>query len=340
MAFTELAFEQFLIALEATRLTAESSPTHLITAGGKIKPTKTVRKAKEARGTLALNYRGVVTAKGGEWETMSEEADLNTLLAWLNVFVAPVTTPTTPASGVLTRDWAFVRSITSDNRKTFTGWFGDANIQVFRHDGCFGTELTLAADATADDGVLTFKAKGSAGPATKVSDPTVPAAIAGVLIPAATLQCFMDTSSAIGTTEITGRVLSAEHTIRTGMVAKRWGAGPTATLGHTGVGVQAVSAITTKIRMEVPDMTQFDGWAANTSYKTRMVYNGAAIETVSGPITYYNSLTVDTYGPIEVLDLGENAGSNRVYELTIEGYVDSTLASDLRVMVRCERTTL
>lgn len=336
----EIAFEQFSAALESTRGTAIATPTHLVHQGGILTPTKSTRWAEEHRGTLAANYRSVVTRKGCEWKTIAEDADTASLIWWLNLFVAPVTTPTTPSGATTAKDWTFVRSLTSDNLKSFTGWFGDPNVQTWKAGYCVGTELTLKADATADDGVLAMSAKGLGQPMSKASAPTVPAAIAGPLLPAQFLECWIDTTSAIGTTPITGRVLSAEHTIRTGVTTKTLGGGPTASLGYSAIGRQQVSAITTKVRLELFDTTQYDLWDNHTSLKLRMRYSGPAIETVTGPATLYHHVEVDTYGPFETLDWGENAGTNRVIELAINGAVDATLASDLRVQVRNTRTAL
>lgn len=336
----EIAFEQFTAALEATRGTVVTPPTHLIHQGGILKPEKTTRWAEEHRGTLASNYRSTVTRKGSSWETKSEDADTGILPWWLQMFVAPNTSPSTPASASLTRDWTFTRGLSSDVLKSFTGYFGDPNVQIWQAGYCMGTEMTLSADAAADDGVLKAKFKGMGWPFTKVSAPTVPAAIAGPLLPAQLLQCWIDTSNAIGTTAITGRVLGAEHTIRTGVTFKTLGGGPTANLGFSAIGRQPVVGVTTKVRLELFDMAQWDLWNDHSTIKLRMRYNGPAIETVAGPLTYYHHVEVDTYGPFEVLDWGENQNSNRVIELTINGSVDSTLGSDLRIQVRNNRTAL
>lgn len=340
MASTELAFETLLLALESTRGTAISAPTHLLNMGGLIAPKNTTRWAKERRGTLAGRYRHVITKKWEEWNTNEEAADPNLLPVLLNMAMAAVTSPTTPSSGVLTRDWTFTRNITSDTIKAATLWFGDPNIMVYR--GAYGMldELVLSSDASADDGVLMVSAKGMVGPTAEVADPTVPASIAGVLLPSQLMRLYIDTSSTIGTTEITGRLLSATHTISTGVTYKNLGGGPTASLGYSSTGRTQEGGIVTKLRFEVPDTTQRQQWEAGTDLKVRVEHHGAVIETVSGPLTYYNGVFVDTYGPFEVIDLGENANSNRTYEMTINGMVDSTLASDCRVLVRSQRTTL
>lgn len=336
MPLTEIAFEQFLAAHETTRGTQITTPTHLIHQGGMVKPTKSVRIAEDFRGELFANYRSAVTRRGLTWETRSEDADVNTLPWWLNIFVkGGVTSPTTPGGATNSRLWTFTRTGSSDDLRSFTGWWGDPAIQVWRNGFCMGQEMTISCDATAEDGVVKAKFKGIGQPWATVADPTVPAAIAGNLMPAQFLQCWIDTSSAIGTTAITGRVLGCEHTIRTGVTDKYMGGGPTAGLGFSDVGRQAVSAVTTTLRLEMPDLTQYTLWENHSTIKLRMRYNGPLIES-----TFYEYLEIDCYGPFDALDWGENAASNRVLQLTINGFKDSTLGSDLSVKVQNARTAL
>jgi len=59
-----------------------------------------------------------------------------------------------------------------------------------------------------------------------------------------------------------------------------------------------------------------------------------------GPPSLYHYVEVDTYGPFEDLVWGENAESNRIIELTINGEYDATLGSDCRVAVQNALTGL
>jgi hypothetical protein len=149
------------------------------------------------------------------------------------------------------------------------------------------------------------------------------------------MSLWIDTSSAFGTTAVTGRLVSASHTLRTGVTFKYLGGGDTATLDFSRTGRSRVIGITTTIVMELPDFTQYDQWLAHDTVKVRVRHNGAVIE--SG---FNHYVQVDTAGPFEALSWGTNADSNRTVELTIEGTYDSTLTSDCQIVVRNARTAL
>lgn len=333
MAFTEIAFERLHLALETTRGTAIASPTHLLNLAGKLTPKQTLHRPKESRGTLVKNYRTKPVRRWGEWEAEGA-ADPNLLPLLLNMAVKPVTSPTTP--GTLSKLWAFVRTVNADDTKTATIWAGDPNVQSWEAD--YGTvdELVIKNDASSEE-VATVSLKGKANFPAKTSAPTSPASIAGDLFPGQQMQVWIDTSSAIGTTAVTGRVISAEHTIPVGYEYKYLAAGPNGGLEYSGLG-RVETAAKTKLVLELPDMTQYDLWAACTTLKVRVRHNGSLIETVS-TVDYYNYFEMDIYGPFDLLEWGEK-GANRVVELTIESQYDVTLGADYRVAVQNARATL
>lgn len=334
----EIPFETFRVALEATRGTAESAPTHLLNLAGKITPNITRYRPSEARGTRARNYRSVDTRKGAEWEAEGD-ADVNMAAVLLNMGVAPVTSPSTPASATLSRLWAFVPNISADNIKSATAWWGDPALDQLLSDYCMLDELVFENDASGEE-VLTVSAKGMGGFPSKVSAPGATAAIAGATMPGQLMQCWIDTGSAIGTTAISGRLISAKHTIRTGTTYKYIAAGPAAALDYGLIGREVVVGMTTELKLELIDYTQYDLWAAGTILKCRTRHNGSLIETVAGPLNFYNYMDFDVYGPAEDLDWDDNEGSNRALNLTINSTYDSTLGSDFRVAVQNARTSL
>lgn len=332
----EIPFETLLGAHEGTRGTAVSPPTHMLNLPGALTPTKTLYRPDEARGTLGKNYRSAVTRRGSEFETDATAADGNLLPWWLNLAVrGGVTTPTTPVGGTLSRLWQFTRNLTADDIRSATLYFGDPNLQVWQADFCMVDEITLENDATDDEGVLMFEVKGQGGKPIAVADPTVPASIVGQIYPAQLMQCWIDVASAIGTTAITGRLLSAKHTITTGVTYKHVAGGPAANLDFALVGRERISAITTELLLELPDLTEYNQWEANNTIRCRVRHNGPLIEG-----SLYHYIEVDTYGPFDGFEWDEHEGSNRVMKLIIEGEVDSTLGSDLRVAVQNTRTAL
>src|SRR5689334_18670730 len=118
----EIIFETFRLALEATRGTAESAPTHLLNHEGKLTPHITRYRPREKRGTRARNYRAVDTRA---WADFEGEGDLDSVLAAVlfNMAVAPDASPATPTDAVTARLWEHIGALTSDNLKTATVWW-------------------------------------------------------------------------------------------------------------------------------------------------------------------------------------------------------------------------
>lgn len=333
MAYTELAFERLHLALETTRGTAIGSPTHLLNLPGKLTPHQTMYRPAESRGTLVRNYRNKVVRKWAEWEAEGA-ADPNILPVLFNLAVKPVTSPTTP--GTLSKLWTFVRSVAADDIKTATLWAGDPNVQSWRAVFAVIDEISIVNDASSEETAV-VSVKGLANFAEKITAPTSPASIAGDVFPGQQMQVWIDTSSAIGTTAVTGRVIAVEHTIPVGVEYKYLAAGPAGGLGYAAIG-RVPTAAKTKLVLELPDMVQYDLWAAATSLKARVRHNGAFIETVA-TVDYYNYFEMDVYGPFDLLDWSEKGG-NRTVELTIESQYDTTLGADFRVAVQNQRGTL
>ena len=333
---TELAYETLSLALEATRGTAVTPPTHALNIAGTIKPYVSQYRPKEQRGTTAMNYRHKIVRKNCTWAG-DGDVDVNYLPVWLNMAVAAVTSPTTPTNGVLTRLWTFARSILTDTIKAATIYWGDPAINQLQSPFCVLEELVFENDGTAE-GVATLNVKGGGLFPAKVAAPTAPASIAGDTLPGLEMQLWVDTASAIGTTAITGRLLKTKHTITTGVTYKYIPAGPTSTFGYLSIGRIPVVGLKTELEFEFADYNQYDQWAAGTDLKVRVRHNGALIESVTPD--YYNYAQFDSYGPYEDLDWGDNQGSNRTVKLVMNSQYDTTLASDFSVMVQNARATL
>jgi hypothetical protein len=339
MAFTELAFERLLFALETTRGTAITSPTHIINIGGKLTPKQTKYKPPDARGTLVKTYRSKTVRKWAELEA-DGAADPNIVPLFLNMVVDNLASPSTPGGATLSRLWEFIPNISADDLKTSTYWFADPVAAAVELRAPFGTidELTFSNDASGEE-VAKVSIKGKSNYPTEGIAVAAPASIAGDLLPGQFMQIWMDTSSAIGTTAVTGRLVKAEHTIRAGIETYKYlAAGPASSLTYQGIG-RGKRDMTTKITLEVPDDTQYALWDAGTTVKCRVRHNGELIETTAGPVNWYNYIEFDTYGPLEDLEWAEN-GANRVVSFTINSQYDSTLGADFRVAVQNARTGL
>lgn len=332
----ELPFEYILAAIESTRGTAETDPTVRSNLMGVIQPQRAVWRPNESTGTKAAYHRSKVVKTWAEWSTESGPLEVNGLLVYLNSLMKAVSSPSTPTNGVLTRLWSFTPDMTSDTRKGLTVWAGDPNIQILRSGFGMVEEITIASDTTGEDGT-TCSISGRANFPAKVSAPTAPAYNNAPLFAAMHLQAWLDTSSGIGTTAITGRVVSAEHTLTFPVVPKFLATGPGGGLNYTEIGSPKAN-ITTRLTVTVPDFTQYDNYADEDVVKLRIRHNGPLIESVTPDYYYY--CEVDTYGLFELVDMGDLEGANRTMTFEVTSQYDSTLAADCRVAIQCEETAL
>lgn len=335
----EIAFETMLGALESTRGTAISAPTHLLNVTGTMDSDEVRKRPVERRGVRAMHQSS--RSKRTKNETtigFSGDLDINEILFWLAGAVQPSVSPTTPTNGVLTRLWTHTRLMATDTEKALSLWWGDPNVQSFRTAFNMLEEIVIENDAQSDDGIATISGKLRGQPREAVSDPTVPASIAGDTLPGGAMQLWVDSGAdAIGTTPVTGRFLHSKLTIPTGRTFKRVAAGTGSTKSFTHVGVKPTNPVL-EITLEVPDLTQYNQWSAETELKVRVQHNGALIESVTPD--YYNYLNHDTYGPFEGFVWAENQASNRTITLVIQGQYHATPASDLIVRVQNARTSI
>lgn len=336
----ELFLERMHAALEAVRGTAITTPTHSFNMVGLLTPGAEYQELPESRGELASIYSQLIGRTGVAW-TLSGAADVNYLPFLANLFVAPEDTPSTPASAVLARLWTFVPNMVADDLLSMTAIW-DLSVQSLVSDFCVVDTATLANDANSVDG-LTIQLSGAGGFPADIATPTPAANIAGAKMPGIKMQLWIDTSSAIGTTELTAThsIVSASHTFTTGITYKHLSAGPLSSLDFAQIGRdKAAVRCVTNLQLEMPDMALYDIFAAGTVAKVRVRHNGALIETVAGPLSFYNYCQVDTYGVMKFTGWGENVGSNRVANYTIESIKDATLGAGYQLLVQNARDDL
>jgi hypothetical protein len=329
----EIPFEAGLAALEATRGTAIAAPTHYTTGTTVIKPMMTDYAPDESRGVLAARTRDKVIRMWSE-TTESGAVDLDYWPFLLNrVVKGNVTAPTTPVGATDSRLWTFARDMTADTIESASLWSGDPSVQVFRAAYCMADELTISADASGEDGV-TFELTGMGKFPEQVADPTLPTQIIGDLLAPGNMQVWLDTSSAIGTTLLTDRVVSAEITIPTGVTYKYLASGTLDTLTYSRTGRTKTSP-EISLTFELPDMVQYDLMAANSLVKLRVRMNGDLIE-----VGFRRYFEIDTWGRLRMDDWGELEESNRTMTLTLTSTYDTTAATDLIARVQNDRDTL
>lgn len=334
----EIAFETLYYVQESTRGTAVNTPTHRLPMTGVITPWEEWYEPDEDTGHLAEKTRASQVRKGTKFE-LEGALDPWYLPLWLENVLKSGISPTTPGGGTNSRLWTYTPLMTADSGtgaiKSATLHWGDPNVQYFRSAYNFADEITISADSAGTDGA-TIKVTGEGQPESKTSPAATPAMLTSIpiLLPGKQ-QIWLDSSSSIGTTELTdARLISSEIVIPSGVTRKYNANGATATLGFTGIG-RKKRRPEAKIRLEVPDTTQYDLYAAGTSIKLRVRINGALIEG-----SLYNYVEWDIYGPLRNPTWGDLEGSNRTLEFTVPGVYDSTLGADVSVKCQSTRTSL
>jgi len=341
MAGAEIPLSVFGLALESTRGTVVTPPTHLLPFAGTITPFRTKYRPQEARGTLEQYYRSKTVRTGCNWEIPDSLADPNYAPIVFNMFMKAVTSPSTPTNGVLTRLWTHLPTLTSDDIKSGTLYAGDPNVQIWQAAYCMGDELTVSADATSEDGA-TWAMKGMGRFPTRVSAPVFPAAIPGDLLMPGAMQLWMDTSSAIGTTEVTGRFIKTDWTIPTGVTYKNYANGPSGGLNFTTTGRKPRAAEAT-IEVELNTTSigvgkEYLTYEADTIVKMRIRLNGALIESVTPD--YYSYIQLDIYGPLDAFEWGSVEDTNVTMRYTVTAQYDSTAGAGFVMSAQNTRTTL
>jgi hypothetical protein len=326
----ELAFERILAAPEVTRGTAVDPPTYALNMRGKITPRISYYRPDDARGTLAQYGVTRATRTWCEWE-MSGPLNVQNLPLWLAGALNGAVTPTTPPTATTARTWQFNPTLTSDNIITTTLYWGDPNVQMWQAKYCAVQSLEIVADAGGTDG-LTAKISGIGHFPTAVTPVSTPSIADHPLIGADRAALWIDTSSAIGTTPITGRLISSTWSFDTGIVPKWLAGGGNLNYNLLGRGQRHASL---KFKMEVPDTAQYALFAPDVNLKTRLAYDGDLIEAA-----LRWQVTHDIYGPIDSIDWGEYEGTNRVLEATILSQYDVTATFDTRIQIRNTRTAI
>lgn len=330
----EVAFEVFALALEATRGTAVTPPTHTAPLVGTISPGSDWYEPEESRGTLVRRYRQQKVRDWSEWSAEGG-ADPRYLPLFLNLMTGAGVI-TTPTNGVLTRLHTHKPTISSDAIKTATLYYGDPNVQIWQSDFAYANEMTITADASGTDGA-TMSISGMANPMIEVSTPTFPAQTIGSILTPGSMQLWIDTSSAIGTTAITGRLVSAEFTLTNNIAAKFIAAGPTGGITYSRIGRGRPEASST-FQLEVIDTAQMDMVLAATSVKVRITVNGDLIESVTPD--YYNFVSWDVFGKLKFDGWQDLEGTNRTASFRIDSIYDSTLGADFQVRVQNASATV
>lgn len=331
----EIAFEYLLAAHEVTRGTAVNPPTRYLPLAGLVTPGQDRYRPVESRGELAEFHRSKTVRR---WSDLDAEGPVDTraMPFLLAMILKGTVTPTTPGGATTARLWTFTRTMTSDDLKSATVYSGDPNVQAFQAAYMLPTDFSMSSDASGTDGVQMSMTLQGNFPA-KTAPSSVPAQSLGPILAPGDMQIWMDTTLAIGTTEIADfRFVSTELSVPTGVTPKWTASGPTGGLNPTRRG-RAKSHPEASISLEIPDMVHYDLYAGNngdTIVKLRVRFNGPIIET-----TLRHFVEFDIYGPLDDFSWGELEGTNRLMEAMIMGEKDATAGSDLIIRVQNDQTT-
>jgi hypothetical protein len=235
--------------------------------------------------------------------------------------------------------WEWVRVMTSDTIKSATMYWGDPNTVFYK--GPFGmlNSWKVTGNASTTDGVMNT-VDGIAQFPTELtggSIPVLPAIAVGPLLVPGRMQFWLEgnTTAPFGTTAVTGRVVSAECTIPTGVTPKYVATGPAGGVTYDHVGRKKAHP-EMKVTMELIDTTHTAMFIAGTTVKARVRFNGAT--AIEGSL--YPFWEMDIQGKLGVLDWGDLEGTNRTVTFTIKGVYSSQIASDCRVRIQNSSASL
>jgi hypothetical protein len=333
----EINYESLSLALEASLGGLVTPPTHILPVTGVLTPMKSRYRPNEKRGTTHEFYRSKVTRNWAEWDgEMGLDLKLAPLL--LNMVVrGNVTAPTTPAGATLGRLWEFVDLGAGANEiETATIYWGDPSVKMFQGGGGTIDELSITADGTGEDGTMMSLSGHTQALTALGANPAFPALAIGPVVVPMDFQVWIDEISgggSIGTTAISGTVLSAEHTITRNLAYKFIPDGPGGAHTYTRIGYNKYHLVT-NLRMEFMDVDQYTNYDdPDALMAVRVRHNGPYIEDVAAAATY-QYLEVDSYGPYDTLTWGEYEGTNRTMDLTIITEVNAALGSSYRIAVQ------
>lgn len=230
--------------------------------------------------------------------------------------------------------WVFPRVMTADTIKDASTYWGDPNQKMYQGLYSMITQMVLGGDASGTDAMQMSFDGFTQFPTDLASVPTLPAVAVGPLLMPGAMELWIDSSSAIGTTRVTGRLVSAELTAPNGVVPKYVAVGPAGSLTYDHVGRQKTHP-ELRLVLEMVDQTQYVLFKNGTDVKVRVRWNGPAIET-----NYYYAVQADIYGKMSSFSWGELEGANRTMEVTIMGEYNATAATDLVVAVQNAQATL
>lgn len=322
-------------ALEVTRGVAIAAPTHKLNiTDGMLLPRKTMHNVATITGTRAEFTTSTKTYEDTALNP-SGTLDLRQAPFWANLYTGAGTIAT-PGGGTLARTHTHVPGMSTDPALSGTFWSGDPNVQVWVADYHMLDDYTITFDASSDE-AASFSANTVGRPWSEVADPTIPTQTEMVPAYGIDADLWVDTASAIGTTAITGRLVSGEWRIVRARSRKRHarGAGAARTFDTTGIGRDHAEL---DLTFELYDLAQTDLFVDETDAKVRLRLNGSLIEG-----SLYNYYQADIYGKFQNLSFDTFMDTNRTVTFTIMSTYNAharTAGHDWRVVIQNASATV
>lgn len=329
---SEIAFESLSLAIETTKGTAVTPPERVLGLRGMLTPQQALAQPQDAYGQTVRHHRSVKTRNWSTW-TASGSADTLDLGELLKMCVKNSVAASNPESGVDLFEYvpAVSGSAALSQFATATMYFNGLTSGADKSlRGAFGflQSLSFTNDATGTN-VAQISASGLANNQTTQTDVVQPDLAGGKMFAPMYLQAWLDTSSDIGSTALSAKVIRVQHTLNTGLVPKFVPSGTSSTLDYSSLGLQERVGLQTQIMLRLTDLAEYDIFQSDTDVKLRVRHNGPLIAGSS-----YNYIDFDSYGPLESLQWGEFEGANRVVSFTINSHYDATLGADFRVALQ------
>lgn len=147
---------------------------------------------------------------------------------------------------------------------------------------------------------------------------SLPSTLVDILGP--NTKVYVDTSGGtVGTTQLTGVVVSGNIRLRTGMTPRHTLDGQNSPYRIARSGRRSTEA---KLVIEFAAATEYTAWAAGTERLVRIQATGPSL----GTGTY--QATINLYGPWEALEIGDD-GNVKTLELTLAGRYNSGAAAEV-----------
>ena len=281
-------------------------------------------------GSLASGHRAYPGPYKARVEFKDMPANYDDLPWWLNFFCTPVTTGTGVGAD---KTYTQLPHDTADDAKRATLEIGgrDTWASEFKLAGCSGQKFDLAIKR---DGLWRMSSTLLGTLLTKASKTAALSARTVQHIVAAGTKVYLDSASAFGTTQLVGRLISADVSIENGLIQREPVDGhPSDGLAPAALVLTERRKVSAKVVATFDAITEFDAWRAATAQRLRLKQTGPTL----GGSAY--SAQLDLGGAWKSFGIGD-AGGIVTAEMELSGLYDSAIAADWKSVTVNAQATL